>query len=336
MRKHVRFAISTILLGLFVAACGSDVSDQNAASELSETEAAVEVWEEVTDETANIMSEELIEDTEETVAVSDEAEEGAASSIKNTAPPEDYNLHYVDALGEWHDTIIHAGLNMHPYDFSKLENDGQNISYDDGIYTIRHGIDVSHHQGKIDWEKVKAAGYDFVILRCAYRGYGKSGNLCEDKEFAGYIDGAHAAGMDVGVYIFSQAISEEEAVEEADYVINILKDKQIELPVTYDPETIRDDEARTDNLTGEQATLNTIAFCERIKSAGYEPMIYSNMIWEAEFFDMSRVEQYPKWYADYELSPQTPYDFTFWQYSETGKVDGVRTPVDLDVWFVRK
>ena len=65
-------------------------------------------------------------------------------------------------------------------------------------------------------------------------------------------------------------------------------------------------------------------------------MIYSNMIWEAEFFDMSRVEQYPKWYADYELSPQTPYDFTFWQYSETGKVDGVRTPVDLDVWFVRK
>ncbi len=331
MRKHMLLAITTILLELFVVACGSNVSETTADVMMSGIAETAEIAEEMV-EVTNEQPEKIVEEiAEQTIETDKETEAVLEESI-----PKDYNLHYVDALGEWHDTTIHAGLNMHPYDFSKLENDGQNICYDDGIYTIRHGIDVSHHQGKINWEQVKAAGYDFVILRCAYRGYGKAGNLCEDKEFPGYIDGAHAAGMDVGVYIFSQAISEEEAVEEADYVINILKDRQIELPVTYDPETIRDDEARTDNLTGEQATLNTIAFCERIKSAGYEPMIYSNMIWEADFFDMSRVEQYPKWYADYELSPQTPYDFMFWQYSETGIVDGVHTPVDLDVWFVKK
>ena len=101
--------------------------------------------------------------------------------------PKDYTLHYVDAYGEWHDTTINASLKMHPYDFSKLENDGQNISYDDGKYTVRHGIDVSHHQGAIDWEKVKADGYDFAIIRCAYRSYGQAGELCEDREFAGYL-----------------------------------------------------------------------------------------------------------------------------------------------------
>ena len=84
-------------------------------------------------------------------------------------------------------------------------------------------------------------------------------------------------------------------------------------------------------LTGEQATINTIAFCVRIKKAGYEPMV-----WKADYLVMSQIEQYPKWYADYEKIPQTPYEFTFWQYSEKGNVDGINGPVDLDVWFVEK
>lgn len=250
--------------------------------------------------------------------------------------PCDYMLHYVDAWGEWHNTTINVGLRMHPYNFLKLKYDGQTATYEDEEYTVRHGVDVSHHQGEIDWEKVKAAGYDFAILRCAYRGYGESGQLNEDKQFANYIDGAHAAGLDVGVYIFSQAISEEEAVEEADFVLKLLEGRTIELPIAYDPESIRDDAARTDDLTGEQATLNTLAFCNRLAENNYEPMIYSNMIWEADYFDMSVLECYPKWYADYENAPQTPYDFTFWQYSEKGHVDGINTEVDLDLWFVKK
>ena len=104
-------------------------------------------------------------------------------------------------------------------------------------------------------------------------------------------------------------------------------------PIVYDPELIRDQPARTNDVSGEQFTKNTIVFCEAIKAAGYEPMIYSNMVWEAFYFDMTQLQDYPIWYADYELVPQTPYDFSFWQYSEKGHVDGIEGTVDLNVWF---
>ena len=99
---------------------------------------------------------------------------------------------------------------------------------------------------------------------------------------------------------------------------------------------IRDDEARTDSVTGEQFTANTIAFCERVKEAGYQPMIYSNMVWEADLYDLGKLQSYPVWYADYEQIPQTPYAFRFWQYSEKGTVDGISGDVDLDVEFIRR
>ena len=138
----------------------------------------------------------------------------------------------------------------------------------------------------------------------------------------------------MGVYFFSQAINEEEAAEEADFVIGLLEGYELQLPVVYDPELIRDDEARTDEVTGEQFTANTIAFCERIKAAGYQPMIYSNMVWESELFDLKQLQDYPIWYADYEPIPQTPYNFVMWQYTEKGYVEGINGIVDRNVWFV--
>ena len=185
-------------------------------------------------------------------------------------------------------------------------------------------------------QQVKADGYDFAIIRIAYRGYGKTGSLNVDKEFKANIKNAHEAGIDVGVYIFSQAINENEAIEEANLVIEQLKDEEIELPVVFDPELIRTDEARTDNISGEQFTKNTIAFCEKIKDAGYEPMIYSNMYWEAFLFEMEKLSDYPIWYADYETIPQTPYEFEFWQYADDGVVDGISGKTDLNVWFYTK
>lgn len=248
---------------------------------------------------------------------------------------EPWTLTYVDAHGEWHTAVIHPEWKQHAYNWEYLSNDENGITYDgDRRYNIRKGVDVSHHQGNIDWNAVKADGYDFVILRIAYRGYGEEGRLCVDREFHNYIRGAQDAGLDVGVYIFSQAINEKEALEEADIVIENLKDYEIQLPVVYDPELIRDDEARTDDVSGEQFTKNTIAFCEKIAKAGYSPMVYSNMIWEAEIFDLSQLQEYPIWYADYEQTPQTPYAFEFWQYTEEGTVDGIQGNVDLDVWFI--
>lgn len=245
-------------------------------------------------------------------------------------------LHYIDAWGEWHDTIINENVEKHVYDFTLLQNDGKTISYDDGVYTIRKGIDVSHHQGEIDWQKVRDAGYEFAFLRIAYRGYGEEGTLNKDRNFDVYLEGARAAGMDVGVYMFSQAVNEAEAKEEAEYVLKILQGTALELPVVYDPESIRDDVARTDSVSGEQFTRNTIVFCDTIRAAGYEPMIYSNMIWEAELLDLEKLSNYPIWYADYEKIPQTPYHFSYWQYTSDGNVPGIAGRVDLDVQFLRK
>lgn len=245
-------------------------------------------------------------------------------------------LHFVDAWGEWHKVEINQNVKKHSYNFTNLKNDSSGISYEDGTYYTRKGIDVSHHQGKIDWEKVKSAGYDFAFIRIVYRGYGESGSLNLDREYKSNIVNAQKAGLDVGVYVFSQAINESEAKEEAQIVLDALKEYHIQLPIVFDPELIRDDEARTDDVNGEQFTKNTIVFCDIIKAAGYQPMIYSNMCWEAYLYDLEQLQEYPIWYADYEPIPQTPYDFEFWQYSEEGVVDGIKGQVDLNIQFIKK
>lgn len=245
-------------------------------------------------------------------------------------------LRYVDAHGEWHKTVIRNDIAKNAYDWTCLKQTENGLIYEgDKDYKIRKGIDVSYHQGEIDWNRVKEAGYEFAFIRIAYRGYGEEGKLRADSMALANIDGASAAGLDVGVYVFSQAVSESEAVEEADFVTELLDGRKLELPVVFDPEHIEGDEARTDSVTGEQFTANTKAFCKRIKKAGYEPMFYSNMVWEAEVLDLGKLAKYPIWYADYESVPQTPYAFRFWQYSESGTVDGVDGNVDLDVEFIQ-
>ncbi len=245
-------------------------------------------------------------------------------------------LRFVDARGEWYEAEIRPDVRKHDYDWSCLTNTEEGIQYiGDERYTMRRGIDVSEYQGEIDWGKVKAAGYDFAFLRIGYRGYGEKGTLCVDSKFQQNIVNAQNAGVEVGVYFFSQAVNEAETLEEVQLVLEQLKGHNPELPVVFDPERIRDDAARTDDVTGEQFTRNTILFCEKMKEAGYEPMIYSNMVWEAFEYDMKALEEYPIWYADYEPAPQTPYYFSFWQYSEKGSVDGIEGKVDLDVQFCR-
>ena len=270
---------------------------------------------------------------EETVPESLKVEVTPGDMIPETAAMPQ-TLHFVDAWGEWFDADINTEVAGHTYDWNCLENTENGISYEgDERYYIRKGIDVSHHQGRIRWDKVKSAGYDFVILRIGYRGYGESGSLNVDRTFHENIQGAKEAGLDVGVYFFSQAINEEEAIEEAQLVLDNLEGYELELPVVYDPELIRDAPARTDRVTGEQFTGNTITFCEKIREAGYQPMIYSNMYWEAFLFDMKELEDYPVWYADYEVLPQTPYKFELWQYTESGYVNGIDGVTDLDIQF---
>ncbi len=245
-------------------------------------------------------------------------------------------LTFVDAHGNSYQTIVNPNASKNPYDKTKFVSDSGKMSYEDDTYKSRLGVDVSEHQGDINWQEVKNAGIDFAFIRIGYRGYGQTGVIKEDVKFESNIIKAKEAGIDVGVYFFSQAINEDEAREEARFVLEHLRGRGLDLPVVYDPENILDDVARTDNVTPEQFTKNTIAFNEEIKAAGYKPMIYSNMLWEAFQLDMTRLQEYPVWYADYEPKPQTPYDFSFWQYSEKSTVPGISGIVDMNIEMVKK
>ena len=257
--------------------------------------------------------------------------ENTAEAMNETENAEKV-LKFRDVFGEEYETVINPDVPANEYDPNAFSFDGQKVKYLDGNYML--GVDVSHHQGNIDWSKVKAAGYDFAILRIGYRGYGQTGSLNADKMFESYYSDAKAAGLKVGVYFFAQAINEAEAKEEGEFVLNILDDRELDLPVVYDPESILDDDARTDDVTGEQFTKNTQVFCKSIAEAGYQPMIYANMLWEAFELDLSQLLEYPVWYADYEPIPQTPYAFRCWQYSNTGTVEGIEGEVDLDIWML--
>ena len=265
-----------------------------------------------------------------------EEPEAPTEAPEEPTPEAEPVLVFRDAFGEEYETTILTDVPQRTYDNECFVHEGDRLTYEDAAYASRIGIDISKYQGEIDWEKVKADGITFVFIRIGCRGYGTAGNLMEDPMFADNLRGAQEQGIDVGVYFFAQAINEAEAREEAEFVIGLLNGAELQLPVVYDPETIKNDTARTDDVSGEQFTANTIAFCETIAETGYQPMVYSNMVWEAFQFDLRKLTQYPIWYADYEMLPQTPYWFTFWQYSEEGHVDGITGTVDMNIQLLSK
>lgn len=239
---------------------------------------------------------------------------------------------YIDAMEEWHETTLNpdAPRNNYIKECFALQ-DGKMAYIGDGRYKSRLGCDISRHDGKVDWQAMREWGIEFVMLRIGYRTY-QGGVVTADEKFTENYAGARAQGLDVGVYFFSQAITKEEALEEADSVIKWLEGKELQLPVVFDPESISWDEARTDGIEGSVFNMTTRTFCERVEAAGYSPMVYSNMIWEADMFDMADISQWPVWYADYEEKPQTPYSFVMWQYTAFGEVPGCTAQkTDLDV-----
>lgn len=195
------------------------------------------------------------------------------------------------------------------------------------------GIDISSYSGDIDWDKVKASGVDFAIIRVGGRGYGDAGEMYPDDRAIEYINGAKAVGIKVGAYFFSQAITTAEAIEEADYVKEILGDIKLDFPVAYDWEIIKDDTARTDSVSAAQATECARAFCNRIKELGYTPMLYSPSRELYFKYDLSRLSDIDIWYCEYANVPTFYYEFSMWQYSASGTVDGIDGAVDLNVCF---
>jgi GH25 family lysozyme M1 (1,4-beta-N-acetylmuramidase) len=223
------------------------------------------------------------------------------------------------------------------YDMDKLTYKDKRFEYKlEDTVTSFTGVDVSYFNGDIDWEAVKADGIDFAMIRVGYRGYSE-GVIKEDPEFEDNINGAIEAGLDVGVYFYTQAINEAEALEEAEYVIEKLKPYELTYPVALDVEITSAEDVRANNNSG--AMLNTVCeiFCDRIKEEGYRPMVYANKRMAYLKLDMRRICKYDFWYAEYTdgKNPDFAYDYKIWQYGSADDIDGIDGEVGLNIGFVK-
>ncbi len=223
-------------------------------------------------------------------------------------------------------------------------NDAGRLVYSGTDFTTRFGIDVSAYQNRsipsktIDWNAAKNDGVEFVFARIGFRGTG-SGTLNSDAFYAQNIDGAMAAGLDTGVYFFSQAITVAEAVEEANYVLSLLGGRKLTAPIAYDWE-MHDSTYRVYGTSSAMATACAKAFCETIEAAGYQAMVYTSSYVAYNKFDLAVLSKYPVWYPEYKsasstaLYPQLYYRPNYWQFTSKGSVAGLSGNVDCNLQFI--
>lgn len=254
----------------------------------------------------------------------------SAVSVLRTLYPEDVVV-YAD--GGYSFFPIQENLKKHQYVYDNFVSQADNeIIYtnDNGETLSAKGIDVSRHQGEIDWKKVAGDDVSYAFIRSGFRG-SSEGKLVEDEFFKDNIEGALDNDIQVGIYFYTQAITEEEAKEEAEFVLDLIEPYDIDYPVVLDLEEVNSSSARTADMTKEEYTKAAIAFCETIKAAGYTPMIYGNLKTFMIMLDMEQIENYDKWFAYYDTSVYFPYEFSVWQYSAKGSIAGVKGDVDMNI-----
>lgn len=236
--------------------------------------------------------------------------------------------------GQYYFLPIQEDLAMNTYvDDNFIMGESGVVSYQqEGTTITKKGIDVSKYQGEIDWEAVKNDGVDYAIIRVGIRGYSEGGIL-EDEFFRQNIEGAIANDIPVGVYFFTQALNGEEALEEANFVIEMLQGYSLTYPVYLDIEDVKKENCRTNGLTAAERTDNAKVFLEAIREAGYQPAIYGNMKTFLLMLDLAALEQYDKWFAGYTLPIYYPYEYKMLQYSEKGRVAGISGQVDINICF---
>lgn len=217
-----------------------------------------------------------------------------------------------------------------PYNARDFEFDGRFLHCTAGESLA--GIDVSAHQGQIDWQQVKDYGVEFAFIRLGYRGY-DTGEICVDEYAAYNLEQARKAGLLVGAYFFSQAINEQEALEEANFALDVLNGFQLDLPLVYDWEHMVEEDARTDHVKKDELMVCVKTYCAAVERSGYRAMVYFNRSLAGTHLELAELTEYPFWLAAYTDSLNYPYRMEFWQYTETGSVAGIEGPVDLDIWL---
>lgn len=203
--------------------------------------------------------------------------------------------------------------------------------YTGDAYDTRLGVDVSFYQGEIDWEAVAADGVEFAMIRCGYRG-SESGTIVVDEQFENNIEGALAAGLDVGVYFFSQSTGAIEAAEEANFVLDLISGYDITMPVAFDWEPLEG--SRAEDIDRSELTASAVVFCEMVKDAGYTPCVYLYRYTGYYEYMMERLADYELWVGALGSWPDFYYRHMLWQFSMTGRVDGIDADVDLDYQFI--
>ncbi len=282
--------------------------------------------EEAVSQTSEQVSVEFLDKLKELMSSGD----GATAMLRYFYPDE---IVVADA-GRYYFFPISDEIAHHTYNIDQFRLDDNQIMnyYENGNVISHKGIDVSRYQEKINWEKVADDEVEYAFIRLGIRGY-STGEILEDSTFQANIKGALDNDIDVGVYFFTQAISEEEAREEAEFVLDTLEPYSINYPVVLDVEAVSSANARTAGLTKEERTQYCIAFCETIREAGYKPMIYGNLKTFMLMLDLEKLEEYDKWFAYYDEELYYPYDFKIWQYTDSGRIDGISGDVDINISF---
>ncbi len=231
----------------------------------------------------------------------------------------------------WHTPL--EGVPVSGVEQDEFLRDGERIRYTGASYATRWGVDVSNYQGSIDWQALKAQGIEFAYLRLGLRGYGEQGTLYTDRSFARYYEGAKAAGIDVGVYFFSQAVTVREAADEALFALELLDGRALDLPVYYDWEPVSADDSRTAGYDGRYLTAGAAAFCNIIEQGGYTSGVYLNRQQGYYRYDLRSLAGRSLWVADYADYPDFYYAYDVWQYEHQARLDGVGEIVDLNLEF---
>ena len=243
--------------------------------------------------------------------------------------------------------FIATTVNNDYVDAEVVEDNGRSAQFKREHPEIKVGIDVSRYQGKIDWSLVKKDGIDYAMIRAGFRGYGASGSLNEDTMFEENVKGARAAGLDVGVYFFSQAKNYDEGVKEAEYTIGLIKKFDITYPVAFDTEQSSSptNTGRADNISDQDRTDAAKGFCSTIKAAGYKTLIYASPSWLKDNLYLDQLSEYDIWLANYTGATQEdplkrPSNYkgkyVMWQYTDSGTVNGINGKVDCDLFYYLK
>ena len=258
----------------------------------------------------------------------------ATPTPEPTADPHAGMIEVTDGAGGtiWVDEA--ALLTEFPMDRTLFSVENGTAVYNGEGYTLLRGIDVSDYQGAIDWIAVREAGIEFAILRCGWRGY-SGGSLNEDTYFRQNVEGATAAGLKVGAYFFSQAVSVMEAAEEAVFTAKILNGVHLDLPVYFDWETIGVESARTDGTDAHTVTEASLEFCRLMESEGYRAGIYSYIPNVYDMYELNSLVGMDIWMADPGTWPEFAYEHNIWQYSFSGSVPGIEGNVDMDAMYVK-